>query len=66
MIPQPFSTATIARLRAARKALGISQSTLADRLGVSLRTVKNWELRTTSPTWDDLDRWVEAVEANEP
>lgn len=37
------------RLRAARKYLGISQQQLADRLGVTARTVSSWERGATVP-----------------
>lgn len=35
------------RIRAARKALGLSQKKLADELGVTERTVRHWELGTS-------------------
>ena len=35
------------RIRAARKGLGLSQKKLADRLGVTERTVRHWELGTS-------------------
>ena len=37
-----------------RKTKGISQSEMADLLGVSERTIRRWENKVTVPTMDDI------------
>ncbi|WP_158555099.1 helix-turn-helix domain-containing protein [Fulvimarina endophytica] len=44
-----------------RKALGWSQQTLADLTGMSLATVKRWELGTSTPNAMDLFQWAAAL-----
>lgn len=42
------------RIRAARKAKGLNQGELADKLGVSLDTISRWETEKRQPRSDDL------------
>lgn len=61
--------ATCAGVKAMREAVGLSQSDLADLVGVTVRTVKRWERDATPPAdvCDLLERYVigkaKAVEA---
>jgi transcriptional regulator with XRE-family HTH domain len=48
------STTTGARIRDARKAQGMSQKTLADRLGVHVKSITNWEGALTGISHENL------------
>ena len=52
------------RVREARKALKISQEALADRAGVSRRTVIRWELDRGTPNPDDLAKVLTIIHAH--
>jgi len=45
-----------ARLRGLREAEGFSQRDLANRLDVTIRTIRNWESGFTFPQWEILRR----------
>ena len=47
------------RLRNARTVVGLSQEVFAKRIGVTARSVANWETERTSPTLRDLFRLCE-------
>lgn len=50
------------RLIGARNRAGLSQTALADAVGVSLRTVQNWEASgSTAPKWESLRRLAAAT-----
>lgn len=49
------------RIGTARKAVGLSQDGLADRVGVSVRTVSRWETGTRYPRSDDLRAIADAL-----
>ena len=44
-----------------RRAAGLTQQHLADRLGVDRRTVQRWEDGSCDPSSQDLFRWADAV-----
>jgi DNA-binding XRE family transcriptional regulator len=44
--PHPAPTSTAERLMAARRVLGLTQRTLAERLGVTQGAIQNWECGT--------------------
>lgn len=48
-------------LRSAREALGLTQRDVAERVPVSLRTVRKWEADTASPTASNLTRLVDVL-----
>jgi transcriptional regulator with XRE-family HTH domain len=49
------------KLRARRKALGLSQSNVAAKTGYSAKTIKNWENGHGVPTMRSLIDWCEAL-----
>ena len=57
-ILQPFCDALVAQ----RKALGMSQTELAEKIGVSRSTIARLESQVTIPTADVLFRACEAVD----
>jgi len=60
---RPLSDAS-ERLRAARAVLGLTQQELADLIGVSAATLRNWEQRRTTP--DDAARTLIRLLAEHP
>lgn len=44
------------RVRAARKALGLSQQALSDQSGIPISTLKNYELAHSSPSAENLQK----------
>ena len=44
-------------IQAARKAKGLSQETLAEKIGVSRQALGKWEKDTALPGLDNLRRW---------
>jgi transcriptional regulator with XRE-family HTH domain len=44
------------RVRAARKALGLSQQALSDRSGIPISTLKNYELGHSRPSAENLQK----------
>ena len=48
-------------LRRAREAAGLSQAALADRAGVPLNSVQNWEQGVTRPRLEALPRLADAL-----
>jgi transcriptional regulator with XRE-family HTH domain len=53
--PQSSTTSLPERLAASRKALGLSQRKMAERLGVDPATIKNWEAGRHQPTGKSVD-----------
>jgi transcriptional regulator with XRE-family HTH domain len=53
--PLPSSNSLPERLAAARRALGLSQRKMAEKLGVDPATIKNWEAGRHQPTGKSLD-----------
>lgn len=49
-----------ARIKRARKSAGLTQGKLAANIGVSASTVRRWETKKRTPSYDDLCRVVEA------
>ncbi len=52
------------RIARYRKALGLSQEELADRVGVSRQAVSKWELDETQPDADNIVRLAQALGAS--
>lgn len=54
------------RIRAARKAAGLTQKQLAEKLNVKNTTISNWEKNLSRPDPDDIENlcWVLGVEPN--
>ena len=48
-------------LRAVRERAGLSQESIAPRIGVTLRTVQRWEKRETDLPQRDADAYVRAA-----
>jgi transcriptional regulator with XRE-family HTH domain len=53
--PLPSANSLPERLAAARRALGLSQRKMAEKLGVDPATIKNWESGLHQPTGKSLD-----------
>lgn len=49
------------RLKQVRVAAGLSQGALAARVGITRRTLNNWEWERTAPTIDDVARLAVAL-----
>ncbi|MEM9232844.1 MAG: helix-turn-helix transcriptional regulator [Pseudomonadota bacterium] len=62
--PEPAEDTIGARIRQARKELGLSQGDLAARLGVSQPTVANWESNVHNPRQLMLAKIGDALEAS--
>ncbi|CAN5889563.1 hypothetical protein BH11PSE1_BH11PSE1_10590 [soil metagenome] len=60
--PDPLDVAVGMRLRLRRKAIGVSQSVLADRLGVSFQQVQKYERGANRISASTLIRAAEALE----
>jgi transcriptional regulator with XRE-family HTH domain len=56
-----YTKEQIVRFIAARKTKGMLQEDLARVLGVTSRTVSNWESGNTLPSGEKLDAWAVAV-----
>lgn len=63
--PMEKTDTVIRTLRERRQALHLSQSELAERIGVSLMTVWRWELGRVRPHPVTRRAWVQALEALE-
>jgi transcriptional regulator with XRE-family HTH domain len=48
-------------LQALREAAGLSQSELAEKSGISVKTIQNWEIDRNSPRMDALVRLAHAL-----
>ena len=48
-------------LQALREAAGLSQSELAEKSGISVKTIQNWEIDRNSPRMDALVRLAQAL-----
>ena len=52
------------RIKQARKAAGITQEQLADRLGISFQSVSQWERDKRSPKKETIDKIANAIGCN--
>jgi transcriptional regulator with XRE-family HTH domain len=49
------------RLKEIRKLRGLSQLTLAEKVGVEQPTIQRWETASTEPSFEDLDRLAQSL-----
>ncbi|HMX02926.1 MAG TPA: helix-turn-helix transcriptional regulator [Cyclobacteriaceae bacterium] len=54
----------LAKIRAVRQSKGISQSQLAEKIGIDLKTYSNWERGRTDLTTRNIDRIAKALEVD--
>ena len=56
-----YGSEIIALLRKARRDQGLTQDELAERIGVSLDTLRRWERRQRDPKFSDVVAWAEEL-----
>lgn len=56
----PFGLTVGDWLRAARLGAGLTQDRIGELIGVTDRTVANWEAERSGPPWDCVMKWVRA------